>query len=275
MCISYMISQILSLNLHSPDMSHWLCNHHRHDNRLLLDDSCASTSTRSIPSKANPTPSARQATSPRGSFSRAKLTTSDNFGLFLTHVTTFHDHRMTLTTTWDDFWWPRQPTLKTLRQPRWLLVKTLRRPWRLLVKTLQRPLWASWLPCDYSPWCHWRPMWQPWQPCAHNWLWPSDEKDDKVTTKMTDDREWWHGKFKWWTLWLLLTTPDDPSDDQNTTPTTLTTLCEDRWQSMWWPGDDTHNFCDDIWWFHLAIFIAKVESGLSCCIIISTLVLVT
>eukprot|EP00804_Cyclotella_cryptica_P025773 CCRYP_002948-RA/>CCRYP_002948-RA protein AED:0.43 eAED:0.43 QI:0/-1/0/1/-1/0/1/0/108 len=33
--------------------------------------------------------SARQATFPRGSFWRAKLMTSDNFGIFFSHLTTF------------------------------------------------------------------------------------------------------------------------------------------------------------------------------------------
>jgi hypothetical protein len=46
--------------------------------------------------------SARQATLPRGSFWRAKLTTSDDFDMFFTHVTTFHDHLTTLTTACDD-----------------------------------------------------------------------------------------------------------------------------------------------------------------------------
>ena len=46
--------------------------------------------------------SARQATSPRGSFWRDKLTKSDDLGIFLTHVTTFHDLRTTLTTHGDD-----------------------------------------------------------------------------------------------------------------------------------------------------------------------------
>jgi len=41
--------------------------------------------------------SARQTTLPRGRFWRAKLTTSDDLGNFLTHVTTFHDLCMTLT----------------------------------------------------------------------------------------------------------------------------------------------------------------------------------
>jgi hypothetical protein len=35
---------------------------------------------------------------PRGSFWQAKLTTSDDLSNFFTHVTTFHDLRMTLTT---------------------------------------------------------------------------------------------------------------------------------------------------------------------------------
>ena len=158
-------------------------------------------------------------------------------------------------------WWPMVTTFWRPWRP---MVKTVPRPWWLLVKTVRRLLWAWWLPCDYSPWRHWWPMWQHWRPCAHNWLWPSDKKDDKVTTKMTDDREWRCGKFKWWTMWLLLTTPDNPSDDQNMTPRTLTTLDEYHWQSMWWPGDDTHNFLDDIWRLHLEIFIIKVKSCLSC-----------
>jgi hypothetical protein len=64
--------------------------------------------------------------------------------------------------------------------------------------------------------------------------------------------------------YTVLTTPDDPSDDQNTTRRTW-----QHWMNtvdVWWPGDDTHNFLDDIWRVHLAILIAKVESCLSCCI---------
>ena len=53
---------------------------------------------------------ARQATLPRGSFLRAKLTTSDDLGNFLTHVTTFHDLRTTLMTDGDDI----LMTLKTI-----------------------------------------------------------------------------------------------------------------------------------------------------------------
>ena len=45
---------------------------------------------------------ARQATLPHGSFWRAILTTIDDFGNFLTYVTTFYDLRMTLTTIGDD-----------------------------------------------------------------------------------------------------------------------------------------------------------------------------
>ena len=46
--------------------------------------------------------SARQATLPRGSFWRAKLTTSDELGNFLSHVTPFHNLHMTLTTSGND-----------------------------------------------------------------------------------------------------------------------------------------------------------------------------
>ena len=53
---------------------------------------------------------ARQATLPRGSFLQANLTTSDDLGIFLTHVTTFYDLRMTLMTNGDDI----LTTLKTI-----------------------------------------------------------------------------------------------------------------------------------------------------------------
>jgi hypothetical protein len=53
--------------------------------------------------------SARQATLPRGSFWRAKLTTSDDLRNFLAHVTTFYDLRTTLMTNGDDI----LTTLKT------------------------------------------------------------------------------------------------------------------------------------------------------------------
>jgi len=68
----------------------------------------------------------------------------------------------------------------------------------------------------------------------------------------------------WWPMWLLLTTPDDLSDDQNTTLTPLMTMGDYLGWSMWWPVDDPQFFLDDIWWLHLAIFIAKVKSCLSC-----------
>jgi hypothetical protein len=45
---------------------------------------------------------ARQATLARVSFCRAKLMASDDLGNFLTHVTTFHGLRMTLTTNGDE-----------------------------------------------------------------------------------------------------------------------------------------------------------------------------
>jgi hypothetical protein len=53
--------------------------------------------------------SARQATLPRGSFWRAKLTTSDDIRIFLAHVTTFYDLRTTLMTSGDNI----LTTLKT------------------------------------------------------------------------------------------------------------------------------------------------------------------
>ena len=46
-------------------------------------------------------PTARQATLPHQSFWQAKLTTSDDVGIFVTHVTTFHDLHMTRTTNGD------------------------------------------------------------------------------------------------------------------------------------------------------------------------------
>jgi hypothetical protein len=52
---------------------------------------------------------ARQATLPRGSFWRAKLTTSGDLRNFLTRVTTFHDLCMTMTTNGDNI----LTTLKT------------------------------------------------------------------------------------------------------------------------------------------------------------------
>ena len=55
---------------------------------------------------------ARQATLARGSFWQAKLTTSDDLRNFLTHVTTFHDLRTTMTTNGDTI----LMTLKTNRE---------------------------------------------------------------------------------------------------------------------------------------------------------------
>ena len=45
---------------------------------------------------------ARHATLPRESFWRAKLTTSDDLGIFSTHTTAFHNLRTTLMTKGDD-----------------------------------------------------------------------------------------------------------------------------------------------------------------------------
>jgi hypothetical protein len=53
---------------------------------------------------------ARQATFPHGSFWQAKLMSSDNFEIFSTHVTTFHNLRTTLMTDGNDI----LTTLKTI-----------------------------------------------------------------------------------------------------------------------------------------------------------------
>ena len=108
--------------------------------------------------------------------------------------------------------------------------------------------------------------------CPHDW--------DQVT-KMTT--RWWQGwltaltdavvNLVWRPMWLLLMTCDNWSDDQNTTPmtpatpailTTLTTVGDYLGLSMWRPVDDPRYFLDNIWRLHLAIFIATVESCLSC-----------
>jgi hypothetical protein len=68
---------------------------------------------------------ARQATLPRGSFWQAKLTTSDDFGNFSTHVTTLHDLRTTMTTNGDNILMTLKTNCDGTLTTRRLVVKTL------------------------------------------------------------------------------------------------------------------------------------------------------
>ena len=80
--------------------------------------------------------------------------------------------------------------------------------------------------------------------CPRDW-----DKVTKVTKRTT---RWLQGQLMtltdnvvnlvWQLMWLLLTTCDDRSDDQNRTPTTVTTMGDYLWLSMWRPIDDPRNF---------------------------------
>jgi hypothetical protein len=188
--------------------------------------------------------------------------TSDNLGIFLTHVTTFHNLSMTLMTHGDDVWWPWRPMVKTLWWPQWLVVKTL---WQPLLWLLTTPHEITEGSCDDID--DLEQMGQIYRKAYGGGPY-------QVTTRTTS---WW----QWWLttlsdnvvkpvrqpVWLLLMTPDDLSEDQNTTLTTMMTLMTTGdylgW-SMLWPIDDPKKFFDDSWLLHLAIFITKVESCLSC-----------
>ena len=52
---------------------------------------------------------------------------------------------------------------------------------------------------------------------------PSDEKDDNVTTRKTNDRNWQRGESCAMTDVTTATTRDYQSDNQNMTPMTLMT----------------------------------------------------
>ena len=165
---------------------------------------------------------------------------------FSTHVTTFHYLWTTLTTNGDDI-------LTTLKNNGKDTLNTPFTTHDYLLTTLHD---VTDDPCDNiddSYDIH----------CPHDW----DQVMKRTTTwqkgrlmSLTDDVV----NLVWWPMWLLLTTCDDRSDNPNTTPTTLMTTGDYLWRSMWWPVDDPRKFLDNNWWLHLAIFIAKVESCLSC-----------
>ena len=127
------------------------------------------------------------------------------------------------------------------------------------------PFYNSQQTCDYPEWCHWWPMWWHWWPLLHSlspWLRPSDKKDDKVTTRTTNDPSWWCGKssvtcdyseWPWWPKWWPKYDPNHP-DNNRWVPLMINVM------TCWRPW----KFLDKIWWLHLAIFIAKVKSCLSC-----------
>ena len=191
---------------------------------------------------------ARQATLPHGSFWRAKLMTSDDWGNLTTHMTTFHDLCTALMTNGDDI----LMTMKTngediLTTPTTGDEDTLTTPFTThdYLVTTTHDITDD--PCDniddlYD--IH----------CPHDW--------DQVTKRTT---RWWQGwlttltdnvaNLVWWPMWLLLMTHDDQSDDQNMTPTTLTTTGDYLWWSMWQPVDDPGNFLttsDDSIWQYLS-----------------------
>ena len=155
---------------------------------------------------------------------------------------------------------PWRPMVKTFWRPRRPMVKTLWRPndwWR---RHFDNPFYDPRLPCDYPTWHHWRPMWQHWRP----WLTPSDEKDNKVTTRTTNNPNCRRGEScvmtdvttahnMWWPKWR----PKYDLGDPNNNAWLHLTINVMTW---WWPW----KFLDDIWRLHLAIFIAKVESCMSC-----------
>ena len=109
-------------------------------------------------------------------------------------------------------------------------------------------------------WQHWRPLWYSLSP----WLRTSDEKDDNVTTRTTNDPNWRRGEScvttdvttaqdSWRPKWRPKYDPDDP-DDNGWLPRTIhVTTCQRPWKFSWrhltTPSGD---------------FIAEVESCLSC-----------
>ena len=145
---------------------------------------------------------ARQATLPHGSFWQAKLTTSGNLSNFLTHVTTFHDLRMTLMTHGDDILTALRPSVKTIWQTRRLLVKTL---WRILLWLMT----TLWLLRMTSLMTHVTELTTKSNEQG-NYIErlvmgaiPGDDKDDKVMTTATNGPKRRHGeddpcKYCWW-----------------------------------------------------------------------------
>ena len=180
-------------------------------------------------------PPARQATLPRGSFWQAKLMTSGDLHNFLTHVTTFHVHCMTLMTNDDNI----LMTVKTngedtLTTPMTDGEVTLMTPFTTHNYLVTTPHDITDDPCDdlddlYG--IH----------CPHDW--------DQVTKRMT---RWRQGlrttptddmvNLVWQPMWRLPMTREHQSDDRNRTPTTLMTTGDYLGWSMLWPVDDPRNF---------------------------------
>jgi hypothetical protein len=93
---------------------------------------------------------------------------------------------------------------------------------------------------------------------------PGDDKDDKVTTMTANDPKWWRGESHktthvtttddtWWPKRRPKYNPDNP-DNNGWLPWMINIM------THWWPKTIS-------WWhltLHLAKFISKVESCLSC-----------
>ena len=181
-------------------------------------------------------PTARQATLPHRRFWWAKLTTSDDLGIFATHVTTYDLH-MTLMTNGDGI----LMTVKTNGED------TLMTPFTTHDYLVSTPNDITDNPCDDIDdlyYIH----------CPHDW--------DQVTKRMKRWQQGWlmtitddMANLLWQPMWLLQTTPDDWSDNQNTTPTTLMTTGDYLWWSMSRPVDDPGPFLttsDDSIWRYLS-----------------------
>ena len=166
---------------------------------------------------------------------------------FLTHVTTFHNLCMTLTTNGDGILMTvktnGKDTLMTPRTDGEDTLKTLFTTHNYLVTT---PNDITDNPCDDIDDLYGH--------CPHDW-----DQVMKRTTRWqqerlatpTDDV----ASLVWWPMWLLLTTREDQSDDQHTTPMTLMTTGDYLGWSMWRPVDDPGNFLttfDDSIWRYLS-----------------------
>ena len=197
--------------------------------------------------------------------------TSHQQDMPLCHVEVFSKPTWWQVMTYTIFWLIWLPFM-TFVWPWWPMVTTFWWPWRPMVKTLLRPddwwwrhlddpFYNSRLPCDY-PACHWWPLWQHWWPLWYSlspWLKPSDEKDDKVMTRTTNDLNWWHYEScvmtdmttphdMWRPKWRPKYDPNDPDDNVWLPLMMHVTTC-------WWPWKLFDGICNI---YH------QVESCLSC-----------
>lgn len=164
---------------------------------------------------------------------------------FLTHVTTFHDHLMTLRTACGN-------TLMTW----WLLVKTFWRPWWLVVTTFWQPLLRlmtiSWRPLMTTLMTHLTT----WQPSTNNYSSPEWEQ---VAKSMTLWWPWWLTNLTdnptdllWLPMWLHVMTPDNLSDNKKQPwwPWWLLMISDNPGDSLLMAAKNLLTTSEDsIWWY--------------------------